>query len=306
MVENYPIGQDVRKKNALVPDHLLRYLQSEEGRAFQPSFVVDGDLLASKTDDEVWTVYRSCKAARAARIILFYELCRRGKVGGKTIDGVPALERYFREHGFEYDTEQKFVYRDKKAFELELEEARLAALPQPVPDLTTSPAGDGDATEREDIEDSDTMSESEPAEKKPCYRCGQHVTKIERLEKEKQKLKDEIEEWGKATQSRNPKSFLNKEAERVEKALKQAKKTAKAPVVNPSKSSGSMIGKTSEPVDGFYWEFVKDGMYAILDAQNPNLGILTKLKSPQDADLYISERVKERRAAAAAAKGATA
>lgn len=59
--------------------------------------------------------------------------------------------------------------------------------------------------------------------------------------------------------------------------------------------STTKVGDKSEPTrHGFYWEFVKDeNPYAVRDLNNPNLGILHKLKSKAEADKYMNDRERE-------------
>ena len=59
--------------------------------------------------------------------------------------------------------------------------------------------------------------------------------------------------------------------------------------------STTKVGDKSESTrHGFYWEFVKDEKpYAVRDLNNPNLGILHKLKSKAEADKYMNDRERE-------------
>ena len=59
--------------------------------------------------------------------------------------------------------------------------------------------------------------------------------------------------------------------------------------------STTKVGDKSEPTrHGFYSEFVKDeNPYAVRDLNNPNLGILHKLKSKAEADKYMNDRERE-------------
>jgi regulator of replication initiation timing len=284
-------------KNALVPDHLIKYLQSEDGGQFTLSFVVDGDALAAKSDDEVFQVYRSCKSARVARIILFYELQRRGKVGGPTVNGVTALDRFFDAHGLIYETEYKFVYRDKIKFEEELEAARVAALPQPIPNLTIGEAGDEDACDHEDIEDDETTTPD--PEKNPCFRCGQLKTKVEKLEKEILDLKQGKKDLKTAN------AVLQEELDALKKARKTAKKKKKdAAAATLDKPSGTKrVGHTSEPYVGFYWEFRKAAKpYAIFAVDTATYGTAALCECPNEteANMKVREYGNERASSATA------
>jgi hypothetical protein len=283
-------------KNALVPDHLIKYLHSEDGGQFTPSFVVDGDALAAKSDDEVFQVYRSCRAARVARIILFYELQRRGKVGEPTVDGVTALDRFFASHGLVYQTEYKFAYRDKIKFEGELEAARVAALPQPIPNLTIGEAGDEDACDHKDIEDHETTT-PEP-EKKPCFRCGQLKTKGEKLEKEILDLKEGKKDLKTAN------VVLQEELDALKKTKKteQKKKDAAAATLDKP-SSTKRVGDTSEPYVGFYWEFRKAAKpYGIFATDTAAYGTaaLCECNSETEANMKVREYGNERASSATA------
>ena len=50
-----------------------------------------------------------------ARIAVFEELVRLGKQGKPAVDGKPALEIFFEEHGLNYATEYTYARRKKKA-----------------------------------------------------------------------------------------------------------------------------------------------------------------------------------------------
>jgi hypothetical protein len=263
-------------------------LKDAEG-SFEFSPTLDGDALDKMSDSEIFRVYAFCKRNTELRVTLYHEMVKRAEARGI------ARVKYFADHGFNADTEYRFA---KKQEELRLEEAELAhaALnPQPVPELGIGEAGDEGTTTREELVlDTTTTNPPEPAPKKKCKKCAQlqgwldaRKKEVADLEQTRLAQKDEIKRL---------RAELLSFQEAGEKARKAAKKQ---PAVNSTPTNGgSMIGVKSEPVDGFYWEFVKEGMYAIRDEKNPHLDVLTKLKSVQDADLYISERVKERRAAA--------
>jgi hypothetical protein len=275
-------------KNALVPDHLIKYLQSEDGNEFKPSFVVDGDKLAAISNDELFSFYRSCKAARAARIIIFYELQRRGKVGGKTVDGVPALNRFFAEHGLNYDTEYKFVYRDKQAIEAEL---LAASKPQTVPDLTTGEAGDESITTREPVEPT-TTTKPEPASTPVCKKCVKLEEKVKTLEAKNASLiethKKKVDELKKSLEG------LRTETRRKIAEVKGKKRDAEAAKLDQP-SGTKRVGDKSEPYVGFYWEYRKaEKPYGIRSVANPELGVLCECKSEQDALMKIREYGNER------------
>jgi len=273
----------------LVSDSIAKYVRSEDGTEFSPSFVVDGDKLAAMSDVDLFKVYRSCKAARAARIIIFYELQRRGKVGGKTIDGVPALNRFFADYGLNYDTEYKFVYRDKLAIEAELNPPK-PDLPKPE-ELKPLVAGDT-VFEKTNLErplvvkeDSQTTRESvvldqsgddEPVEKivpradlitldekvaastktfKPtCKKCAKLEAKIETLEEKNAALIETHKK--KVAQLEKALDDLRVETRRKVAELKDQKRNASAAKLD--KPSGTKrVGDKSEPHCGFYWEFRK-------------------------------------------------
>jgi len=286
-------------KNALVPDHLIKYLQSEDGNEFKPSFVVDGDKLAAISNDELFSLYRSCKAARAARIIIFYELQRRGKVGGKTVDGVPARNRFFAEHGLNYDTEYKFVYRDKQAIEAEL---LAASKPRPVPDLTTGEAGDESITTREPVEPTTTTTKPEPAAKPVCKKCVKLEAKIKTLEAEKATLiethKKKIDELKKSLDD------LRAETKRKIAALKTGKIEAAAAKLDKTQvTKGVHVGDKSDPYVGFYWEFRKAAKpYGIFATDTAAYGTaaLCECNSEPEANMKIREYGNERANSASA------
>jgi hypothetical protein len=320
-------------KDALVPDSIVKYLQSEDGNEFKPSFVVDGDKLAAISNDELFSFYRSCKAARAARIIIFYELQRRGKVGGKTVDGVPALNRFFADHGLNYETEYKFVYREKQAIEAEF---LAASNPKPVPALAEPLTIGGTVFEKTNLEkplivkeanvttgevlvedqsgdepiqgthpradlitlDQKVAAETPKPPKPSCKKCVKLEAKITTLEAEKATLiathKKKIDELKKSLDD------LRAETKRKIADLKGKKQDDSAAKLD--KPSGTKrVGDTSEPYLGFFWEFRKtEKPYGIRSVANPQLGVLCECKSETDAIIKIREYANEEAKAASA------
>jgi hypothetical protein len=277
----------------LVSESITKYVKAEDGVEFTPSFVVDGDKLAAMSDDNLFKVYRSCKAARAARIIIFYELQRRGKVGGKTVDGVPALNRFFADHGLNYDTEYKFVYREKQAIEAEL---LAASNPKPVPDLAVAEAGDEEATEREDIEvkEPTTITTTPETPKPACKKCVKLEAKITKLEEEKAALieihKKKVEELKKSLED------LRAETKRKIAELKGKKQDTAAAKLDTKPQGGTRIDDTSEPVNGFYWKFRKAAKpYGIFNTDTAMYGTaaLCECNNEQDAVMKIREYANE-------------
>lgn len=280
----------------LVPDCIVKYLQSEDGVEFTPSFVVDGDKLAAKSDDELFQVYRSCKAARLARIIIFYELQTRGKFGGKTVDGVPALNRFFSDHGLNYDTEYKFVYREKQAIEAEL---LAASNPKTVPDLAAGEAGDVQSICREEVKVGETTTTNPVETPKPvCKKCEKLEAKVKMLEEKNAALiethKKKVEELKKSLED------LRTETKRKIADLKAKKQdTAVAKLDIKQGAAGVHVGDKCEPYLGFYWEFRKTMKpYGIRSVANPELGVLCECKSESEALMKIREYGNEQAKAA--------
>jgi hypothetical protein len=284
----------------LVPDSITKYVQLEDGVEFTPSFVVDGDKLAAMSDENLFKVYRSCKAARAARIIIFYELQRRGKVGGRTVDGVPALNRFFADYGLNYDTEYKFVYREKQAIEAEL---LAASNPKPVPDLAVAEAGDAESCEREEIEVSEPTTTTTKPEmpKTACKKCVKLEAKIKTLEAEKATLiethKKKIDELKKSLDE------LRFETKRKIAELKAKKFDDSSAKLDKKQAGVRVVGDKSEPHFGFYWEFRKAakpyGIFAT-DTKTYGTAALCECKSETDAITKIREYAADEAKAASA------
>lgn len=263
-------------------------MRSEDGTEFSPSFVVDGDKLAAMSDVDLFKVYRSCKAARAARIIIFYELQRRGKVGGKTIDGVPALNRFFADYGLNYDTEYKFVYRDKLAIEAELNPPK-PDLPKPEElkplvagetvfektnlenplvvkednettreSVVLDQSGDDDVEKIVPRADLITLDEKVAASTKTpkptCKKCVKLEAKIKTLEEKNAALIETHKK--KVVELETALDNLRADTKRKIAELKDKKRDESASKLD--KPSGTKrVGDKSEPHCGFYWEFRK-------------------------------------------------
>jgi hypothetical protein len=70
--------------------------------------------------------------------------------------------------------------------------------------------------------------------------------------------------------------------------------TAPPPPTTPQPLPTKVGDKSTPTAHGLYYEFIKDlKPYAVRDANNPQIGILCKLKAKAEAEQYINDRERE-------------
>ena len=301
-----------------------------------PSSATNKEKLAAMPVEILFDFYKACKDAREARIIIFYELVRRGKVGGKTVNGVTALEAFCDKYGLNYETESKFVYRDKQARLEELNPPKPTEETEELEPLTVGGVvfettnlekplvvkQDNITTGEVEVEDQsgdeavkltrpretlitdneklEAETKAAEAAKRVCKKCATkdrtiatRDTQIETLKADIVKLKAD-----KKALKEEVSKLKNDQRQRIVANNMQAdqlRKLTKPAVYNPS-SKLTKIGDRSAINGGLYIEMIKDGKtpFAIYDEANMNPGALTTSKSQADAELWISNLVRER------------